>query len=470
MADLPLFLKKRLAEDAGRGESPEILTVSALQSALRGTLEGKFPQVYVVGEISNLTIHGVSGHAYFTLKDDKSQLRCVMWRDSVQRLGYRPRDGLRAVARGKVTVYERGGQLQLSVSALRPEGEGAALEALRRLAEQLRQEGLTDPARKKAIPPMPRTIGVVTSRDGAALRDVLKTVLRRNPEQHLVFAHASVQGPAAEREIVEALRRVEAHGVDLLLLVRGGGSVEDLAAFNLESVARCVASLETPIITGVGHETDTSIVDLVSDLSASTPTAAAEHAVPVRAQVTQKLQLLVARLRRAQAARIQGERRRLVELKHGLKDPRTTLRQRAQRADELFARLRRAHGAHLRREETRLRALDLRLESSAMTRRLARHEGELGLLEERLRHARDAQRARTKHRLALGLARLEAASPLGILARGYAVVAGPDGRVVRAAEDVEIGQRLEIRLGRGCLEAEVLGASADDAGTPGRRA
>lgn len=466
MADLPLFLKKRLAEAESRGESPAILTVSALQSALRGTLESKFPQVHVVGEISNLTIHGMSGHAYFTLKDDKSQLRCVMWRDAVQRLGYRPRDGLRVVARGKVTVYERGGQLQLSVNALRPEGEGAALEALRRLAEQLRAEGLTDPARKKPIPPMPRTLGVVTSREGAALRDVLKTVLRRNPEQHLVLAPASVQGPSAEREIIEALRRLEAHGVDCILLVRGGGSVEDLAAFNLESVARCVASLSTPIITGVGHETDTSIVDLVSDLSASTPTAAAEHAVPVRAQVRQRLDGLGARLRRGHAARLQLERRRLVELQHGLKDPRTSLRQRSQRADELFARLRHAQTSRLRREQARLRALEARLESSELPRRLAHHRGELGLLLGRLHHAREADLADRRHRLALTLARLEATSPLRILARGYAVVEGPGGRVVRAAAELRVGDGIEVRLAEGHLRAQVTETAPD--GPPGR--
>lgn len=462
MADLPLFLKKRLAEGDGRGESPTILTVSALQSALRGTLEGKFPQIHVVGEISNLTIHGMSGHAYFVLKDDKSQLRCVMWRDVVQRLGYRPRDGLRAVARGKVTVYERGGQLQLSVSALRPEGEGAALEALRRLAEQLRREGLTDPARKKPIPPMPRVLGVVTSREGAALRDVLKTVLRRNPGQHLVLAAASVQGPSAEREIIEALRRLDAHGVDTILLVRGGGSVEDLAAFNLESVARCVASLETPIITGVGHETDSTIVDLVSDLAASTPTAAAEHAVLVEAAVRERLGALTARLRRAHAARLQAERRRLAELQFGLKDPRTSLRQRAQRTDELYARLRRAHAARLREEQTRLRALEARLDSIELPRRLALHAGEIGLVEERLRHALLAQVARSRHQLALGAARLESASPLAILARGFAVVEDSSGQLLRDASRVRAGDRIGVRLARGRLDAQVLSASGDE--------
>ncbi len=461
MANLPPFLERRLEQAERRGESPTVLTVSALQSALRGTLEGQFPRVYVVGEISNLTVHSLSGHAYFTLKDDKSQLRCVMWRDAVQKLGFRPKDGLRVVARGKITVYERGGQLQLSVSALRPEGEGAALEALRRLAEQLRREGLTDPSRKKPIPPLPAVLGVVTSREGAALRDVLKTVYRRHPRQHVIVAPASVQGPSAEREIIDALLRLDKHGVDLILLVRGGGSVEDLAAFNLESVARCVAALKSPIITGVGHETDSTIVDLVSDLTASTPTAAAEHAVLVREQVNQKVDALAARLRRAQSAKIQTERRRLGELQVRLRDPRTSLRQRAQRTDELSSRLRRAYSARLRAEEEHLGSLQQRLSATELPRRLARLQGELELQVQRLRTGSAAHLERLGHEFALAVARLEASSPLRILARGYAVVTGPSGEVLRDAQSVSAGDRIGVRLAQGELGATVIETSTE---------
>lgn len=455
MADLPLFLKKRLAESEGRTESAAIFTVSALQSALRGNLERQFPQIQVVGEVSNLTIHGMSGHAYFTLKDDKSQLRCVMWRDAVTKLGFRPKDGLRVVARGKITVYERGGQLQLSAQSLRLEGEGAALEALRRLAEQLRREGLTDPARKKPIPALPQTIGVVTSREGAALRDVLKTIYRRHPRQHVIIAAASVQGPSAEREIIDALTRLDRHSVDLILLVRGGGSVEDLAAFNLERVARRVASLETPIITGVGHETDSTLVDLVADLATSTPTAAAEHAVLLRAQVKERLDALSARLLRAQRARLMTERRTLAELQRRLRDPRTSLRQRAQRADELSARLHRAQTRRLRAERARIQALEERLESAELPRRIATARGQLALTVERMEHASRSRFESRRHRLALAALKLEASSPLGILARGFAVAIDAEGTIIREAKQVERGAEVTVRLSRGQLKTVV---------------
>lgn len=511
MGQLPLTFAGRPAEpEAPAG--PRIWSVSELQGGLRRDLERNYARVYVGGEVSNLKIHHVSGHAYFTLKDRSAQLTCVMWRDNVRRLRFQLADGQMVVANGKVTVYERGGSLQLSVMGVALEGLGALAEAYRQLAATLKQQGLTAPEGKRPLPMLPRCVGVVTSPQAAALRDVIRTVLRRDPRAHVIISPTPVQGRQACADIAAAIRRLDQlQKCDVILVVRGGGSVEDLWAFNEEAVARSIVDATTPIVTGVGHETDTTIADLVADRAASTPTAAAELAVPVRAEVAHRLWTTQQRLHRALSAQVQRRGRALIELTSRIPDPQSILHKRAQRIDELSLRAERRLIDRLNRERQALTALTRRLDSVAPLARLHRqraavdalsHRAEQGLtrsmnrrrvrfesttrrLDRAAPHARIADAVarigllasrrdaaigraveRASRRFAEGTARLEALSPVAILSRGYAVVRDDQDRVVRSSADVQIDDRVRIRLGRGTLHARVESLDDEEAKQP----
>src|SRR5262245_3777065 len=289
---------------------PQILTVSALARSVRDLLEHRYPLLWVAGEISNLTL-AKSGHAYFVLKDEQAQVRCVMFRSRRQQLDWEPRDGMQVEAQVLVSFYEPRGDFQLNVEAMRRAGLGARFEAFVRLRDKLEKEGLFDAAAKRPLPSLPRTVGVITSRDAAALRDVLTTLKRRNPSIAVVVYPAAVQGTRAAEEIARALvlagRREEC---DVLLLVRGGGSIEDLWTFNEESVARALRACPLPVVTGIGHETDFTIADFAADRRAPTPTAAAELASPERTRLLDAICSLAAKLgacaRRALEGRMLG--------------------------------------------------------------------------------------------------------------------------------------------------------------------
>lgn len=443
---------------------PAVLTVSELQARLRGELEGRYAFVHVSGEISNYQLNTRSGHSYFTLKDDGAQLKCVLFRDQAMRLRFKPRDGLEVVVRGKITIYEQGGQLQMIAQHVEPKGLGARQLELQQRIDKLRKEGLTADARKRKLPAYPRTIGVVTSRSGAALRDVLRTILRRDPFAHVVLSPTPVQGEGVASEIARALRQLDQlRRCDVILVCRGGGSIEDLWCFNEEVVARAIVACSVPVVTGIGHETDTTIADLVADLRASTPTAAAEHVVPVRSELRAKVQRLEAALHRALSHKTQREGRRLLALTSRLRHPEVMLERRAQRLDELTVRAERAMRRQLTKRLDRLTRAERRLARRDPLAEIASVKHRLAALEVALHRAAERRVGDHRHAIAVLAGRLDSLSPLRVLARGYALVERPQDptaprarpELVRASRDVKPGDALVLRLAEGSVGARV---------------
>lgn len=441
---------------APQPEAPVVLTVSELQRRLRNDIEERYRIVFVSGEISNYQINARSGHGYFTLKDDGAQIKCVIWRDQLIRLRHRLDDGLEVIVKGRITIYEQGGQLQLSVQTVEPKGLGARQLEFRERAEKLRAEGLTSAARKRPLPAFPRCIGVVTSSSGAALRDVLRTIIRRDPFACVVIANTTVQGDGAAHNIVRALKALERLGrCEVILLVRGGGSIEDLWCFNEEAVARAIVASPVPVVTGIGHETDTTIADLVADLRASTPTAAAEHAVPVRSEIRQRFLNLEGALHRSLLARLQLLSRRLYVLSARLKDPVAALKGRAQHLDELTNRAERALRLHAGRRQADLTRLERRLGHGDPKQKIRGALHTIQILSSRQKNAIARSIQARRHRLRVAVERLESLSPLRVLSRGYALVRAPSGAVLKRSDQTSIGDALEIRLADGVLGAVV---------------
>ncbi len=438
---------------------PSVWTVGELTRYLRDLLESdaNLADVWVQGEVSNVS-RPRSGHLYFTLKDAKAQLRVVMWKPRVLRLRFLPQNGQQVEVHGSVSVYEAGGQYQLYADTIRPVGEGALYREFLRLKAQLEAEGLFDPARKRPVPLFPRRIGIVTSPTGAALRDMLNTIRRRYPLAEVVLAPTLVQGEQAPESIVRALEALNAHArPDVILLARGGGSAEDLWAFNDERVVRAVAASAAPVITGVGHQTDFTLVDFAADLRAPTPTAAAEKATPNRDDLRYDLRRLGQRLARALDTRLQAERLRLrtVALRLERRAPLALVQSDRQRLDDLEARLHRALEQLIRRRRLELGHLQRRLRAMAPHQRLRAQREMLDDLRERLRRAW-AQHLRWRRATLQSQAdRLNALSPLAVLQRGYAIVRDERGRVVRRAEQVAPGDAVEVLLGQGRLWGRV---------------
>lgn len=395
------------------GQTP-VYEVSEIAFLLRKLLENEpvLQQIAVRGELSNYKRH-VSGHHYFTLKDANSRLRCVFFRSRARLLDFEPEDGQQVIALGSIGMYEAGGDVQLYVDQLIPEGAGALHLAFERMKARLAEEGLFDQGRKRPLPPFPKRIGVITSPTGAAIRDIISVARRRHPGVDLLIIPTQVQGEGAAQMIAEA---IEAAGriddLDLLIVGRGGGSLEELWAFNEEVVARAVANSVHPVISAVGHETDVTIIDFVADLRAPTPSAAAEMAVPDRAALQEGVRSLGARLVSAAHRMAARRRERLVWLRksRGLARPAEMLRQSQQRLDELVHRMH-AWG---------------RTDSERRRRRLETLSGKLDSL-----------------------------SPLATLARGYAICRLPDGRVLRRLGDVEVGGALRVRLVDGELHCRI---------------
>ncbi len=398
-------------------------TVTELTRRVRALLTGdpELRGLWVRGEVSNLS-RPRSGHLYFTLKDANAALNCVIWRSQAARLPLRLRDGLQIEARGSVDVYEAGGRYQFYVDAVRPLGEGGLYEAFLRLKAQLEAEGLFDPAHKRPLPPLPRRIGVVTSATGAALQDILNTLRRRYPLATVVLSPALVQGAEAPASLVQALVRLMTRGqVDVIILARGGGSLEDLMAFNDEQVVRTVAASPVPVISGVGHETDFTLTDFAADLRAPTPTAAAELATPLtRAELLAGLEAAQRQLEQAAAEALQTRAADLDRWRLRLQAaaPQQRLREGRLRVDHLSARLEAAAAARLRDESLRL---------SALTERLA------------------------------GL------DPQAVLRRGYAILTRrEDGRPVSSPQEVSPGLRLRAQVAGGEIPLVVEAETSDD--------
>lgn len=453
------------AFDGRNGEPP--LTVSALNRRARQLLESGFPLQWISGEISNLT-RAASGHLYFTLKDAQAQVRCAMWRSRAQRLPFRPENGMQIEARALVTLYEARGEFQLTVEGLRLAGAGNLFEAFNRLKHKLEAEGLFVAADKRPLPPYPRGIGVVTSPQAAALRDVLAALARRAPGVPVIVYPSAVQGMDAPAQLLAALLRANARAaqdrIDVLLLVRGGGSLEDLWAFNDEALARAIHASALPVISGVGHETDFSISDFVADLRAATPTAAAEFASAGYHAAVPRLEFLSHRLVRSVDSRIQQLAQRVDRAGLRLLHP----RQRLERSRQTLSHLEQSLEQAMRR---RLQGFSLRLDARAArlqhlrpgleTRRAA-----LARAADTLRRAtRQAleRRAENLEQFGLHLAHL---NPEAVLGRGYSITRTANGVILRDSHQAKPGDPVNIQLAHGRLQATV-NASEDGIGLSG---
>jgi len=432
-------------------------TVSELTAKIRDLLAKNFTDITVQGEISNCR-EAQSGHIYFTLKDDRAQVRCVFFKQQQRGIKFRPEDGLQMTVRGSLSVYETRGEYQIYVENLEPIGLGALQLAFEQLKKRLEAEGLFDPAHKKPLPLLPSRIGVITSPRGAAVRDVVRILTRRFPNVHLIVNPVRVQGEGSAEEIVKALKFFNARKlVDVLIVARGGGSMEDLWAFNEEIVARAIFASEIPVISGVGHETDFTIADFVADVRASTPSAAAELVVQTRAQFDKHIADLRETLAGVFRYRLLEWSRRVHELsaRRGFRRPLDLLRQQRQRADEMTSRL--ALGLRARLEQSRKRftaahlriaSFDFRVKIAAFRLRLEGRTAELGVRIERLLRAK-------RDRLEKLALQLQERSPLRVLERGYAIATDAAGNLLRDAAQVARGDTVTIQLHRGKLSTEV---------------
>ncbi|MBY0496581.1 MAG: exodeoxyribonuclease VII large subunit [Cyanobacteria bacterium] len=435
-----------------------VLTVSELNATIRDLLENQLHTVWVEGEISNARVWN-TGHMYFTLKDGASQIKAVMFRSAVRYLKFKAEDGLKVVARGKVSVYDPKGEYQILCEHLEPKGLGSLQQAFEQLKKKLAAEGLFDPARKRPLPALPRRIGIVTSLDGAALRDIIRVLRRRYPNAHLVLSGTRVQGEGAGREIAHAIRKVERiEDVDVIIVARGGGSLEDLWAFNEEVLARVIAQSQVPIISGVGHETDFTICDFVADLRAPTPSAAAELVVRRKDEFFGHIGRICERLDAAIHHRLRRMETRLhmLEARPGYAGFEGRLAVRGRHVSELASALRQrvsqGFARRARRHELLRRSLDQfdpRHRLAAVRTRLVSREGQLVAAARR-------RLTRAQTRFGALAARVEGLSPLAVLGRGYSVTWDADRtRIIRDAATVKAGDAVSITVERGSIIATV---------------
>lgn len=433
-------------------------SVSELADILRGLLEDSLPSVWVSGEISNFS-RPASGHWYFTLKDDRAQLRCAMFKNTNYYVRPQPKDGDAVLVRAKVGIYPARGELQMIVEHLEAAGTGALLRAFEQLKARLAAEGLFDAALKRPLPKLPRRIGVITSGTGAALQDILNALRRRWPLAEVLLYPVPVQGREAPPAIVRALRELpERAPVDVVLLARGGGSLEDLWAFNDEAVARAIRACPVPVVSGVGHEIDFTIADFAADVRAATPTAAAELVTPDIAERYARVDTLDIGLIGLVNRRLQQSRERLAQLAGRLQTlhPGRRLQERAQRLDELDERLRHAMAARLATAGDRLKRSSQRFEAAAPLARITLRQSQLSGLADRLVRAGSNALAERRARLRQAAALLNSLNPSAVLERGYALATGADGRILRDGAEVASGERVSVRLARGGFAAEVV--------------
>jgi len=472
--DLPFDDDGDHAEDMAVSDSvddrPRIFTVTALTAEVRLVLETTWADVWVEGEVSNCRVWN-TGHVYFSLKDPGAQLRAVMFKSAARSLKFKLEDGLHVLARGRLNVYEPKGEYQIVCSAVEPRGFGARQLALEQLKKRLQADGLLDPARKRPLPALPRKIGVVTSIDGAALRDILKVLGRRYPNAHVVIAPARVQGETAAAEIARALGDIgRIEGVDVVIVGRGGGSIEDLWAFNEEPVARAIARCPVPVISAVGHEVDVTLADLVADLRSPTPSAAAEIVVSAKDEFVARIDRLADRVSAAVRGRLQDGRHRLQRLigRPAVAGFPARLALRGRHVAELQAGLQRAGHDSVGRRQRVFQTLRLRLESLNLRRSISRIQTRLTQADARLRaavvrrgHAADGQ-------LRPLAARLDTLSPLAVLGRGYAVCWDAERHtILREAAAVAAGEAVRVTLHRGELQCVVTSRTLPELAAPG---
>lgn len=434
-----------------------LFTVSELNAMVRGLLASEFADIWVAGEISGVK-PASSGHYYFTLKDQQSQLRCVCFRNTARYLRFKPQDGVAVVARGRLDVYEPRGEYQLLVEALEPQGYGALQLAFEQLKKRLSEEGLFDPARKRPLPRLPRRIGIVTSPAGAVIQDIIHILDRRLPGLHIRLYPVQVQGAGAADEVVEGIDWFSNSGwPDVVIVARGGGSLEDLWTFNEEAVARAIARCRAPLVSAIGHETDTTIADFVADLRAPTPSAAAELIVPARQELLQQ----AARAEEALSKEIRyvlAAAARRLELSGVERAARLLLRSldsRLQRVDEAGDAIQERLREQLQRLRQRYLDLDGRLARLDPRWRFAETKNRLAVADMLLRQAARLKLVRARGRLESVSSQLAQLSPLAILERGYAVVQDQQGRLVRDAAAAPVRSALDVTLARGRLRVEV---------------
>lgn len=450
------------------------LTVSELTESVRKAIEARFSAVWVEGEISNFKAHS-SGHWYFTIKDEGAQLRAKCFRSANSRIRFRPKDGLHVRARGRLTVYEARGEYELIVEALDPVGAGALQIAFEQLRDRLQAEGLFSPELKRPLPVFPGRVGVVTSPTGAAIRDILNVISRRTRTVHVLFSPARVQGDTAGSDIARAIKllndhhqRAQAEGreqdfVDVLIVGRGGGSTEDLWAFNTEEVARAIRASVIPVISAVGHETDFTIADFVADQRAPTPSAAAELVAAREDQLCNTLAQLGQNLTRLMRFKIVGARTRVQQqaLSQAFNEVRGRLRTAAADTNSARHRLEILIAQALRAARLRNDALSASLAPAQLRARLAEARLRFDSAYTNGNIAIDKQVEAAKGRLALAAASLDALSPLAVLQRGFAIAQSEDGKLLRDATQVSIGDSVEVRLAKGTLGVRVTSTKDD---------
>ena len=469
--------------DSNPADGPPILSVSEFTGAVRRSLEGAFPMVYIQGELSNFS-RPASGHWYFTLKDSKAQVRCAMFAGRNRLLRFKPQDGMEVLVRGKVSLYEARGDFQIIAEHMAPAGEGALQAAFEALKAKLSAEGLYATESKRALPTFPRHIAIISSASGAALRDILSVLRRRCPALMVTLLPVAVQGDDAGPQIQDAFARIGRWVAaperfprpvpDLVLLSRGGGSLEDLWAFNLESVARAIAACPVPVVAGVGHETDVTIADFVADLRAPTPSAAAELVAPDMQAASDRVQRLTTSLKAQWQLQLRHHRQHLAALAARLIHPGRALQQQMQRIDDLERQLRLGMHHKLERLTHRL----------TLSRTVLQQQHPIHRIQE-LRRALVQQRRQLEQSMAVGLRQrgqqlgalaraLNGVSPLATLDRGYALAMTPPaagqrfGQPLSGVAAVTPGDRISVQLRDGRIDAEVLAATPDAAGDQAR--
>jgi exodeoxyribonuclease VII large subunit len=448
--------------------APRPYSVGELTRALRNAVEPKFRDVWVSGEVANLR-RQASGHLYFSLKDDDAVIGGVMWASQARRLKFRLDEGQEVLARGFVEIYPPHGKYQLVVQELEPRGAGALALLLQQVKERLQAEGLLDPARKRPLPLIPRRVGVATSPTGAALRDFLRVLHARFPSVPVLVAPCRVQGEGAAATVISAMRGLCRAGCDVVVVTRGGGSQEDLAAFDDERLARAIAACPVPVVSAVGHEVDVSVADLVADVRAATPTHAAQLVVPVRDELAERLRALRGRAERALTGALEARRREIRALRAELSDPKHLLSREQHRVDDLLHRAAGAVKAPHRAARQRLDALRGRLARQEPRRRVRELLGRMESATRRLGAWQAAYFRREGLRVERLAARLEPANVAKLLSRGFALVL-KEGHLVTRSGAAGAGDAVRVALAEGWLDARVTARDAGEDPLPGRRA
>ena len=456
-------------DEAPAPPPPRVYSVSELTAEVRSLLESTWADVWVEGEISNCRLWN-TGHIYFSLKDAGAQLRAVMFKTAARSLRFKLEDGQHVLVRGRLGVYEPKGEYQLVCADVEPRGLGARQLALDQLKKRLQAEGLLDASRKRPLPALPRKIGVVTSIDGAAIRDILKVIGRRYQNAHVIIAPARVQGETAAADIARALGEIgRVEGVDVVIVGRGGGSIEDLWAFNEETTARAIAACPVPVISAVGHEIDVTLADLVADLRAPTPSAAAEIVVAAKDEFTARIDRLADRVSAAVRRRMQQGLQALqrLEARPAIAGFQGRLALRGRHVAELLLDLQRTGRDGLARRQRAFQSLRLRLETLDLRRSFGRIQARLSQADARLQAAAVRRYHAAEGRLGSVAARLDTLSPLAVLGRGYAVCwDGARQQIVREAAAVNDGDAVRVTLHRGELRCVVTGRDAPPAEEP----